>query len=270
MTSSSRALPTTIRPADRSIWDSRALLRALVVRNIKMRYKRSILGFLWALLNPLLTVVILVGVFRYVFRVTVEQYWAFLLSGYFAWVFVLHTLGACAGVVRDHAYMTRSLAFPSDVLIISTVVARFVEFVAELAMVAIILAVFLHHGIPAAYVALPLVMVLHLAITLAVAYPIAALSVFFTDVQHALPVGLTLLSYLSPVYYPLSFIPGNWQALYRLNPFANVLSMFHGVLYRGTFPAGDDVVRAVVWSGVLLTLGVQLFRWKRAYFAEVV
>ena len=83
------------------VWQSRELLRALVARNLKMRYKRSVLGFVWALLNPLFTVAILVAVFRFVFRLAVEDYWAFLLSGYFAWIFVLHTVGACASVVRE-------------------------------------------------------------------------------------------------------------------------------------------------------------------------
>lgn len=263
-----RVLPLGI--LEGPVWNSRELLRALVARNLTMRYKRSVLGFVWALLNPLFTVVILVAVFRYVFRLSVQDYWAFLLSGYFAWIFVLHTVGACASVIREHSYMTRTLAFPSDVLVLSTVLARFVEFLAELALVAILIAIFKHHGVPLSYIALPLVAAIHLCITLALAFPVAALSVFFQDVQHALPVAFTLLGYLSPVYYPLSYIPARWQTLYRLNPFANVLPLFQTVLYEGRIPGIAALALTGGVSLLLLVVGVRRFRWKRAYFAEVV
>lgn len=252
------------------IWNSRELLRALVARNLKMRYKRSALGFVWALLNPLFTVVILVAVFRFVFRLAVPDYWAFLLSGYFAWIFVLHTVGACASVVRDHSYMTRTLAFPSDVLVLSTVLARFIEFVAELSLVAILIAVFKHHGVPLSYLALPLIALIHLCMTLALAFPVAALAVFFQDVQHALPVAFTLLGYLSPVYYPLSYIPERWQGIFRLNPFADVIPLFHRVLYEGQLPSLTATAFTALAAVLLLFIGLWLFRWKRDYFAEVV
>jgi lipopolysaccharide transport system permease protein len=263
-----RALPLGV--LDGPVWQSRELLRALVARNLKMRYKRSVLGFVWALLNPLFTVVILVAVFRFVFRLAVPDYWAFLLSGYFAWIFVLHTVGACASVVRDHSYMTRTLAFPSDVLVLSTVLARFIEFAAELTLVAILLAIFKHHGVPISYVTLPLIAAIHLCMTLALAFPIAALAVFFQDVQHALPVAFTLLGYLSPVYYPLSYIPEHWQGAFRVNPFANVLPLFHRVLYEGQLPSAAATVLTALASVMLLIIGAWLFRWKRGYFAEVV
>lgn len=263
-----RVLP--LGSAGREVWQSRELLRALVARNLKMRYKRSMLGFVWALLNPLFTVVILVAVFRFVFRLSVPDYWAFLLSGYFAWVFVLHTVGACASVVRDHSYMMRTLAFPSDVLVLSTVLARFIEFLAELTLVVVLLAVFRHHALPLSLVVLPIVAVIHLCMTLALAFPVAALAVFFQDVQHALPVAFTLLGYLSPVYYPLSQIPEQWRPLFQLNPFASVIPLFHAVLYEGAFPSPLRLLLTGIGVLVLLALGVGLFRWKRPYFAEVV
>lgn len=264
--------PTTylLRLLGGPVWQSRELLRALVARNLKMRYKRSVLGFVWALLNPLFTVVILVAVFTYVFRLAVEDYWAFLLSGYFAWVFFLHTIGSCAGVIREHSYMTRTLAFPPEVLVLSTVLSRFIEFVAELTLVTVLLAIFRHGEVPLAFLALPFIALLHLCFTLAIAYPVAALAVFFHDVQHALPVALTLLSYLSPVYYPFSYIPERWQPLFLLNPFATVLPLFHRVLYEGVLPSVGAMLAAGTLALALLVVGIHLFRWKKGYFAEVV
>src|SRR5262245_19709267 len=96
-----------------SAWGARELLLALVARNLRMRYQRSALGFLWVLLNPLLTTLILVGVFRYVLHIPVEQYWGFLISGYFAWIFIVHSVTECSGTIRAHSYMARTLAFPA-------------------------------------------------------------------------------------------------------------------------------------------------------------
>jgi ABC-type polysaccharide/polyol phosphate export permease len=138
------------------VWRFRELMRQLVVRNLKVRYQRSVLGFLWALLNPLATIAILVAVFGYVVRIGVPDYWAFLVSGYFAWVFVLHTLNASASVITDHAYMVKSVAVPAELLVLSGAVARLVEFIAEMALVLVVLALWHHGAVPASFALLPL------------------------------------------------------------------------------------------------------------------
>ena len=261
---------TTSSERRQSVWGARELLWALVARNLRMRYQRSMLGFLWVLLNPLLTTLILVGVFRYVLRIQVEQYWTFFLSGYFAWVFVVHSVTACAGTIRDHSYMTRTLAFPADVLVLSTLASRVIEFAIEIVLVAVVLAVFRHGGVPIAYAFLPLAVLLVAGVALAIAYPVAALSVFFKDAEFALPVSFTLLGYLSPVFYPLSLVPEAWRTVYSLNPLVGILELFHTILYEGRIPPGRDVLVSATIVAVSLAVGVRLFRWKRDLFAEIV
>lgn len=253
-----------------SVWGARELLMALVARNLRMRYQRSALGFLWVLLNPLLTTLIMVGVFRYVLHIPVEQYWGFLISGYFAWIFIVHSVTECAGTIRAHSYMARTLAFPADVLVISTILSRIVEFALEILLVAALLAVFRHGGVPASYALLPLVVAVLVGMALALAYPVAAGSVFFKDVEFALPVGFTLLGYLSPVFYPITLVPEAWRGLYSLNPMVGILGMFHAILYDGRMPALSVVAISVVEVAILVVIGRKLFRWKRALFAEIV
>jgi homopolymeric O-antigen transport system permease protein len=253
----------------REIWNFRELARALVARNLKMRYQRSILGFAWALLNPMLTVVVLVVMFGTILRIQVESYWAFLISGYFPWVFVMHTLSTSASQVTSHSYMARSLAFPSEVLVLSGVLSRLVEFCAEALLVVIALAIFFHGRVPPSFVLLPIVIVIQVVLTTGLALPIAALGVFFHDVQHALPVALTLLSYLTPVYYPLSYIPEGARAVYSLNPFVGLISLYHAVLYEGRIPSVMEFLVPAMASLACFAIGLVLYRWKRAYFAEV-
>ena len=252
------------------LWRHRELLSRLVVRNLKMRYQRSVLGFVWTLLNPLATIVILVMVFHYIIRIGVAEYWAFLVSGYFAWVFLQHTVATSAGVITDHSYMTRSLAFPAEILVLSSVLARLVEYLAELTIVVVALVVFHHHGIPVSMLLLPVIIVIHVLLAIGLAMPIAAAAVFFKDVQHAVPVGLMMLGYLAPVYYPLSLVPERFRTVYLLNPVAAVLALYHEILYEGRLPSPMLLVGSAALATVVCVIGVGLFRRQRALFAEII
>ena len=254
----------------RELWESRELLLALVERNLKIRYQRSLLGAVWTLLNPLLTGLVLVGVFSVILRVQTPQYWAFLISGYFAWVFTLNTLGIGATLVSSHGYMTRSVAFPPEVIVFSTAASRFVEFFVEMLLVVVVLASARHQGLTVGLLALPLVMVLHSLLTIGVLLPIAALGVFFEDVEHAVPVGLTMLTLLTPVYYPMSYAPGTWQFVLGLNPFAGIMTLYHVTLYDGRLPTAGELTMPVIATVISFGIGLALFRWKRDFFAEVV
>jgi ABC-type polysaccharide/polyol phosphate export permease len=241
-----------------------------VDRNLKLRYQRTILGMLWALLNPLLTTIVLVGVFQGILRIETPSYWAFLISGYFPWVFTLHTLGTAAGIVTGHANMSRSVRFPAEALVASGVSSRLVEFLIELGLVIVVLAVFHHHQPTLSLVALPFVIVLQVLLTTGIALPIAALGVFFEDVQYLLTVVLMLLTLISPVYYPLSYAPEGIRNMLALNPFAGILTLYHTILYEGKLPSLDLFVSTAATATAIFVAGLAAFRWKRAYFAETV
>lgn len=275
MTHSSKAEPTATASTVtggvlRELWEYRELLGALIERNLKMRYQRSLLGAVWTLLNPLITGVVLIGVFSVILRVQTPQYWALLISGYFAWVFTLNTLGIGATLMSGHAYMARSVPFPAEVLVVSAVASRFVEFAVEMILVVVVLATARHEGLTPGLLALPFVMAIHALLTAGVVFPIAALGVFFEDVQHAVPVALTMLTLVSPVYYPLSYVPQSWQPLLSLNPFAGVLTLYHITAYEGRLPTWAEFATPAITSVVVFVVGAALFRWKRGYFAEVV
>ena len=254
----------------RELWEYRVLVRALVDRNLKLRYQRTILGVLWALLNPLLTTVVLVGVFQGILRVETPNYWAFLISGYFPWVFTLHTLGTAATIVTGHANMSRSVRFPAEALVTSAVSSRLVEFLVELGLVIVVLAVFHHQQASLSLVALPFVILLHVLLTTGIALPIAALAVFFDDVQYLLTVALMLLTLISPVYYPLSYAPESIRGFLAFNPFAGILTLYQTILYEGQLPPLDLFAGTAAVSVIFFVAGLAAFRWKRGYFAETV
>lgn len=251
------------------LWRSQELVRTLVARNLKVKYKRSALGFLWTLINPALMVAILTGVFTYIARLPVPNYWAFLLSGYFVWNFVMQTVGSGASVLAEHANLSRSVALPSEVLLVSAALTRLAEFALEMTLVVVALVLFHFHGVPASLLLLPLLVVLQLLLALGIALPVAALSVFFHDVQHALPLVLTMLFYVTPVFYPARLVPEKFLLIYHLNPFAGLLTLYQTVLYEGAFPAPLDLARTAGLALILCVLGYAAFNRSKAVFAEI-
>jgi ABC-type polysaccharide/polyol phosphate export permease len=258
-----------VNEALRENWAFRGLARALVRRNLKVRYQRSVIGFAWTLLNPTITIAILVLVFQHFLRIDVPDYWAFLVSGYFAWVFTTHTLGSAPAVLPNHSYMTRSLAFPSELLVVSAALARLAEFMAELLLAVVVLAIFHHQALPASFVLLPLVTALHALLLVGLALPLAALSVFFDDVSHAVPAVLLLVGFLSPVYYPLQFVPEALRAWFLLNPLAPLFEVYRAILYEGRWPSLGALALVAAMGTISALLGLLLYRWKRPYFAEI-
>jgi lipopolysaccharide transport system permease protein len=219
------------------LWRFRGLLRSLVIRDLKVKYQRSLLGLVWTLLNPLLTVVILVTVFTYVLRIQVPHYWAFLLSGFFAWNFIQYSLYQSTTVLRQHASLSRSVYYPPEILILSTSISKLVEFLLETLIVTIALVAFHHHAVPSSLVLFPVIVAILLIMAIGLMFPLAVLSVLYYDLQHALPIVITSLFYISPVFYPVEMIPAAARPFYCLNPLVGVLDLFHVILYDGRWPS---------------------------------
>lgn len=262
--------PGTIAGRLHQVWRYRELLDSLVVRNLKVKYQRSLLGFVWTLVNPLLTVSILVVVFSHVVRIPVPHYWAFLLSGYFVWNFMLQTLNTGTYIFAEHSRVTRSVAFPAEILVFGAAGSRLIEFLAEITLILLALVLFHHHEVPASFALLPVLVMIQLLLAIGLALPIATLSVFYYDVYHALPIALTTLFYLSPVFYPASMVPAVARDLYFLNPIAGLLTLYHDVVYLGQMPPLSLLLGMSAAALAIYALGHAVFNRYAAVFPEIV
>jgi lipopolysaccharide transport system permease protein len=251
------------------LWRFRYLLRSLVVRNLKVKYQRSVLGFLWTLLNPALTIAVLIAVFSYVIRMGMVHYWAFLLSGFFAWNFIAQMLYAGITILSEHATLRRSVPFPTELLIFGAGASRLFEFFVELAIALVLLVVFHFKAVPASFLLLPLLVVLQLLIATGFSMIVATLAVFYRDAEHALPVVFLVLFYLSPVFYPTSLVPESVRAIYLANPIAGLLTLYHAVLYRGEMPPAGLVAWVAVAAVALYTIGYAVFNRGKAASVEI-
>lgn len=253
-----------------SIWRYRELFWSLVFRNLKLKYQRSGLGFLWTLLNPLFMVGVLMLVFTQVVRIPLTNYWAFLISGYFVWSFIQQSMNVGAYVLTEHANVIRGVAFPKEILVISAVVTRLLEYVAELLLILIVLIVVHHQGVPGSFCLLPLLILSQLLLGIGLAFPIATVSAFYSDVQHGIPIVLTALFYISPVFYPMTFVPDSLREIFMINPFAQLLTLYHEVLYEGFFPSTALLGVTLVVSALIALAGYLVFGRFRDVFAELV
>lgn len=248
----------------------RELVWNLTARELKVKYQRSWLGFLWTLLNPLITIGVLVTVFAHIMRIPIDNYWAYLISGYFAWSFFSQTINGGVQAAVGNAYLTCSAYFPQEVLVLSSTLARLIEFLGELIIVLTLLAIFHHKGIPLSFVmVVPLVPILFL-ISIGLSFPLVALAVYYEDAVQMIPLATLVLFYLSPVFYNIGLVPENLRKIYLLNPIASLLDMFHAALYRGEMP---NFMTLLALTGVASFLGLGgyiIFNRKKRGFAEIV
>jgi ABC-type polysaccharide/polyol phosphate export permease len=251
------------------LWQFRGLLRSLVIRDLKVKYQRSLLGLTWTLLNPLLTVAILVTVFTYIVRIQIVNYWAFLISGFFVWNFIQRTLSHSTTILKEHASLSRSVYYPSEVLILSASLSKLVEFLIEIAIVLLVLILFHHRAVPASLVLLPLLIALQVILSIGLMFPLAAIAVLYYDVQHAMPIVIFSLFYISPVFYPVEMIPVEAQPYYYLNPFVGLLRLFHVVLYEGGWPSVSLLTAVSVVAILICVVGHGIFKRRKEFCVEV-
>lgn len=261
--------PTGGRPLE-ELWRFRDLLKLLVSRNLKVKYQRSVLGFIWTLLNPLLSILVLYVVFSHVVRLPIDHYWAFLFSGYFAWNFTSQAINAGTLVLAEHTVMLRSVTFPAEITVIAATVSRLLEFAIELTLIFVLLAIFHHGALPASFLVAPLIVTLQLLVLLGLILPVAAMSVFYYDVRHLLPPVVQVLFYVTPVFYTLDLVPEPLRPLYYLNPIAGLMQLYHVTLYDGRFPSATLLGALSAAALLVCLIGYGIFRHYRPLLAEVV
>ncbi len=219
-----------------NVWRYRELLGNLVRKELKVKYKNSVLGFLWTLLNPMLYLVVFSLVFQEVLQVTIPYYAIFFLSGLLAWNFFTTAVTAGTSSIVANAQLVQKVWFPREILPLASMGAAMVHFVLQLLVLAGAMALFQRApSLTYAPALLPAVLVL-LVLCAALAIALSALNVYLRDTQHLLELGMLAWFWLSAVVYPYSLVAGRlggdreWMA--SLNPLIPIITTFQKVLYN--------------------------------------
>lgn len=279
MTARARAI--VIRPADsawmnigahlRRLTEYGDLLRTLSAHRIHVRYRQTLLGVGWAVLQPLLMMTIFAVVFSQLARIPSEgaPYALFAYVALLPWTFFSTSVSNATSSLVSHTQLITKVYFPREILPLTYIVAGLFDFAIGLVALGVLMAWFQAAVTPAVLYLVPLVALLA-AWALAVSLLFSAVQVRWRDIGFAMPVLVQVWMFVSPVIYPLSVVPERWRPLYLLNPVAGIINAFRDVLLRGQRPETEPIVYAFVVTAIALPTAYLVFKRTEATMADVV
>ena len=251
------------------IWAYRELLYFFIWRDIKVRYKQTLLGAGWAIIQPLMTMVVFTIFFGHLAKVPSDglPYPVFSLMALVPWTYFASALAGCSTSLSGYQHIISKVYFPRLIIPIGAVIAPLVDFAIGFAILIGFMA--WYRIVPGpSIVWLPALMLLALATAGSVGVWLAALNVRYRDVRYVVPFVVQLWMFATPVAYPASLVPARWRAVYGLNPMAGVIEGFRWALAGGPAPGAITLVSAAVVV-VLTAGGVMYFRRLEGTFADV-
>jgi lipopolysaccharide transport system permease protein len=243
------------------------LLRELIIRDIKVQYKSSMLGMAWTLVTPLMQLIVFYFIFCLVLPLNIPNYPSFAFSGMLVWTWFQMSLLQGASAVTNSRELVRRPGFPIAVLPVVSVLVNFINFLIALPILLIFL---LSSGnqLKFTIVLLPILMLLQFIFILSFTYLVAAINVVFRDTQHILNILLNLFFYLTPVFYNVSAIPTQYQMLYYLNPMVHIIGAYRDVLLGGVMPNWFSMLLLGLLASSLLFTSYRIFMKMSYRFAE--
>ncbi len=236
------------------LWRYRSLLRLLVINSIKTRYRRSVLGVIWTLLNPLLNTIVLTIAYSALFRFDLENYAIYLLAGFLLWNFFAQTTTASMNTLVWGSNLLRRIYIPRTIFAFSAVGNGLVNFILSLIPLLIVTLVMKHPVTPAVFF-LFFSILLTAMFTLGVSLLLSTLAIFFVDIVDMYSVILSTLFFLTPIIYPISIIPPRYVPFIQWNPINIFLELFRFPVYYGVLPplkmilAGTIIALGSLWIG---------------------
>lgn len=253
----------------RDAYRYRKLIWLLALKELKIRYSRSALGFLWALLHPLLMAVVLTIVFSSILRFGIEEYPVFLLSTLFPWTFFSQSLAYATESIVGNGALLKKVFVPQVVFPLGSLVANLLNFILSLLPLAGLLFVL---GFPFhwTWVYIPVPLIALVLFTLGCGLVLAAANVFYRDVTHIVQIVLMALFYFSPIIYDLRFIDPRFHVFFKFNPLLYILNGFrlaiYGDVHQGLIPSPQSMFMSLACGMLALVIGYTVFRRYRESF----
>lgn len=261
----------------------RELLLNLVIRDLKIRYKNSALGFLWSLINPLVQVATLTIVFKYVMGVKIPNYSAYLLCAFLPWTFFQTSILDASSSIAQYGALVKKTYFPREIIPISSVISNLVHFLMAMVIFFIYLCL-LGTPIKVTWLLLPILIIIQVMLTTGISLFAACLNVYYEDIKYVTAVLLNLLFYLNPVVYlveqalnkgPMAIQPIA-HAYFYLSPISYLLVAYRKILLPAFNAAGiRDIPISYGYLGIaaltsfcILVAGYAFYNKRKWYFAE--
>jgi len=246
------------------LWFYRDLIHSLVIRDLRIKYKSSFLGFFWSLLHPLL----IMGVYSIIFSILIRQvvngpYPIFLLAGILPWLFFSSSLTLTAPSLLANRLLINKVYFPREVLPLAIIVSNLVNFILSLVVFMVFMLPFgIIPGV--ALLSLPLIILFHVMFTFGMSLLLAIANVYFRDLDHIIDIVLQLWFFSVPVIYSMDFLRNmvgqEWLVVYQLNPMVFFVTMYRDILMYGQFPSLVSWTVTGLWGILVFILGFWFFK----------
>jgi ABC-2 type transport system permease protein len=252
----------------KEIFEYKELIKNLVVRDLKVRYKKSILGIFWALLEPLILMGLFTVVFSILLRIRIEKYPAFVLCGILPWILFSTSLSCSADAIVENASLVKKIYFPREIIPLAVIISRSVNFLLSLSLLLIFIVAF-KIRLTYSLLYLPLIIIVQLSFILGLCLFFSSLNTFYRDVGFILQFILFGWFYITPIFYPISMVPEKYLSLYMLNPMATIVHSYRNILFSGIPPDFKHLLITLVICIISLIIGAYTFRRMEFRFAEV-
>lgn len=248
----------------RRTWE---LLLLLTFRELKLRYQDTILGFVWSLIKPLLLGAVLYLALRRIVRLDIPDYHLFLLSALFPWTWFQTSVMLATPSFAHNGNLIKKVRFPRFVLPFSVVANNMVHFLLSIPILTLFIVASGERPSPLWLVGIPLLTLVQLGLLMGIVLLLASFDVFFRDLEHLTEVFLNLWFYVTPILYPLEWVPGRLKPLYFLNPMSPLIEAWRKLFTENTLP-GPELWISVTFAAAAAAVGVGAFRRLEGSFAD--
>lgn len=252
------------------IFHYRQLLANLILKDLKLKYRGSSLGFLWSLLNPLVMVSVYTVAFTYIMRVSDSRFVFRTLVGLLAWGFFSGSITMATGAIIDNRGLIKSVFFPRIVLPIATVMFNLAQFLLNLLVFLPMMLVLFSVAPAMPIVAFPFFLAMHVGVTTGLALAVASATTSFRDVRHLVDVGLSVLFWATPIVYSYQQVPAPLRPAIMLGPLSPFVIAYQQIFVYGQWPAASLWAIAAIYGAVVLVAGALFFTVQEHRFAEQV
>ena len=256
----------------RDVYKWRELLWQMVAREVKTRYKQSVLGYFWVILNPTAQMLVMSFAFSIIMRIPTNAasnipYSIFLFVALLPWNLFSNSLSsACSSLVSSSSLITK-VYFPRSILVISTILAKIVDFLfANIVLIVYMIAYRMPITVNILWI-IPIYFIQQI-FTLGLALIFAASNLIYRDIQYLLSLILLLWMYLTPVIYPADLVPAKYKVIYQLNPMAVIINAYRQTILGGGSPNYISLFIALILSILVLLIGLSYFKSREKVFAD--
>lgn len=242
-----------------TFWKYKELLKELVMRDLKVKYRRSVLGYVWSILNPLLMMLVISIFFSYMFRFEIDNYPVYLICGQVVYNFFSDSTKQAMDSILHGGALIKKVKLPKYIFPMARTASSFVNLLFSLVAVVLVIVI---TGAPISMTVLlfPLPLLYLFFISMGVGMILSVLSVYFRDIVHLYGVFLVALMYASPIFYPISALPSSAAIIIKFNPLYHIMIMFRDIMYYGRFPSLRDNVVCLAFTILSMGLGLIFFK----------